>query len=333
MKKACVIFIVIAFFVYLTPSAYAQAHPEVKIGHLTAPFGGGSYVIGSAIEEIFKNHPWLHIVNSESPGYIFNIQKLDQEPQLKKSMFIDTVAGIRWLAARGLPPFKQKHEPTLNLANYNLTTTWLATLDPKLRSVKDLAGKKIALGRKAQYTWADVPASIFREGLGLGEKVNLQYVGIEQAGTALLDGILDACIVGGYLDPITLQLILSPQTLELEASGRKIIHISWTEEAVQKTIEKTGMPIRAVTIPANTLQGQNEPIHTFADFNMWAAAREFPDDVAYEFIKTTLKNTKKFAEFLALGKFITPQGMVWGWEGKDMHPGAYKAFKEEGLMK
>jgi len=333
IKKAWIVFVAMAFFLCFAQPVFAQTRAEAKIGHISAPFGTSSYVLGAALEEIFKKHPWLHITHSESPGFVFNIKKLAAEPQLKKSMIIGTGAGMKWMAARGLAPFKKKHEPPLNLANYNLVTTWLATLDPNIKSVKDLEGKKVALGRKTQINWAIEPEFILREGWGLGGKVNLQYVGTTPAKTALLDGTVDACIVGGYLDVISRKVMASPQTMELLASGRKVIHLSWTEGAVLKTIQTIGIPIKAITLPANTLQGQPEPIQTFADFNIWSASRELPEDVAYEFVKIVLKNSKRFSEYHALGKLVTPRGMVWGWGRKDMHPGAYKAYTEEGLMK
>jgi TRAP transporter TAXI family solute receptor len=333
-KKSASVFFVFVFLFCLAPVSFAQTHPEVKISHLSAPFGTSSYVLGSALEEIFKKHPWLHITHSESPGFVFNIKKLDTEPQLKKSMIIGTGAGMKWMATRGMEPFKKKYESPLFLANYNLVSCWLATLDPAITSVKDLAGKRIALGRRTQVNWAIEPEMMLADGWGLGDdKVKLQYVGTSPAKTALLDRVVDACVVGGYLDPITLKVVPSPQTIELEASRRKVTHLSWTKEAVATALQKTGIPLKGVSIPPNIFQGQSKPIDTFADFNIWAVAPEFPEDVAYEFVKTIVKNYKRFGEFHALGKIISPKGMVWGWEPKDMHPGAYKAYKELGLMK
>jgi TRAP transporter TAXI family solute receptor len=332
-KKSGITALVFVFLFCLVSLSFAQTHPEVTISHISAPFGTSSYVLGSALEEMFKKHPWLHITHAESPGFVFNIQKLDSDPQLKKSMFIGTGAGMKWMATKGMAPFKKKYPSPLYLANYNLVSCWLATLDSAIGSIKDLAGKRIALGRKTQVNWAIEPEIMLTDGWGLGGKVKLQYVGTSEAKTALLDHVVDAAVVGGYLDPITLKVVPSPQTIELEASRRKVTHLSFTKKAVAEALQKSGIPLKGVSIPPNVFQGQSKEIDTFADFNIWAAAPEFPEDVAYEFVKTIVKNYKRFGEFHALGKIISPKGMVWGWEPKDMHPGAYKAYKEMGLMK
>ena len=68
------------------------------------------------------------------------------------------------------------------IANYNLTAVWLATLDPNIKSVKDLAGKKIGLGRVTQINWAIQPEWVLKYGYDLPKgKVDIQYIGTKEA--------------------------------------------------------------------------------------------------------------------------------------------------------
>src|SRR5690606_21256798 len=111
--------------------AQAADKQQVNVSHMSAPFGAGSYVLGSALEEISKkNHPWLRIVHSESPGFVFNIKRLDKEPELRKSMIVGSGSGVSGLAVAGEKPFDKKYPPLKLISNYNLTAVWLATLDP-----------------------------------------------------------------------------------------------------------------------------------------------------------------------------------------------------------
>ena len=110
-------------------------------------------------------------------------------------------------------------------------------------------GKKIALGRGTQILWAIEPEWLIRIGWGLKDKIDIQYVGTDPAKTALLDGLVDAAVVGGYADPIGGKFSASPQTIELIATGKKLSHIPWGEDAVSKVIAQ-GIPIAPVTIPA-----------------------------------------------------------------------------------
>ena len=62
-------------------------------------------------------------------------------------------------------------------------------------------------------------------------------------------------------------------------------------------------------------------------------APEFPEDVAYEVTKLILDNIDKFGEYQATGKLMSPEGLVYGWDEKDIHPGALRAYREAGVIK
>ncbi|MEO8408559.1 MAG: TAXI family TRAP transporter solute-binding subunit, partial [Oxalobacteraceae bacterium] len=314
--------------------AGAAAREPVNVSLITAPFGTGSYVMGSALEEISKKkHAWLHINSSESPGFIFNVKKLDREPALKKSMIIGSGAGVAGLAESGQKPFDKKYPAEKLIANYSLGAYWLATLDPKIKSIKDLAGKKVALGRAAQINWAVQPEWIMRIGYGLGkDKVNVQYVGVQEAVDALLDGTADAAIVGGYFDPLSKKMILSPQTAQFLASNRKMTHLSWGHEAVDKAKAK-GMKMVNITIPPNTIAGVTGPLEVAADTTSWMVSPDFPEDLAYETTKLIIDNIKVFGDYHALGKLMSPAGLLYGWESSEIHPGALRAYREAGIIK
>ena len=312
----------------------AVAADRVKVSLITALFGTGSYVLGSALEEISKKQPSGPVItSSESPGFIFNMKKLAHEPELKKSMIVGSGAGVVGLAEIGQKPFEEKYPPLKLIANYSVGAYWLATLDPKIKSVADLAGKKVALGRAAQINWAVQPEWIMRYGYGLTkDKVNIQYVGTKEAVDALLNGTADAAVVGGYFDPSTKKLELSPQTTEFIASGRNITFLEFGSAAIEKAKEH-GMKMADFTIPPNTIKGVTKPLVVAADTTSWMVAPEFPDELAYAITKMVVANLPKFGEFHALGKLMSPQGLIYGWTTSDIHPGALRAYREAGIVK
>ena len=314
-------------------SAQAADRAQVTVNLITAPFGTGSYVIGSALEQISKKHPWLRIVSSESPGFVYNIKKLDSEPALQKTTIFGSGPVVAALAERGEKPFDKKYPAVKLLGNYNSGAIWLATLNPNIKTVNDLQGKKVALGRAPQINWAVEPKAVIEFGYGIpANKINIQYAGPKEAVAALMDGTVDAAVVGGYLNPEKSQLSLSPQTMEFVASGRKIQHLGWSADAIEKTRAK-GIPINAYTVPANSIQGLDSPLPVFVDNNAWVASENFPDEYAYEIIKMVIANIDKFAEFHALGKLMSPGALVFGWPQEKIHPGALKAYKEAGIIK
>lgn len=314
-------------------SARAADHAPVTINLISAPFGTGSYVLSNALEQISKTHPWLKIVSAESPGFVYNMKKLASQPDLGKSLIIGSGPVVATLASRGEKPFDKKYPPIKLLANYTLVAIWMATLNPEIKTISDLSGKKIALGRAPQINWAVEPRSVINYGYGIASnKINIQYAGPKGAVAALKDGTVDAAVVGGYLDPKKSHIALSPQTIEFVASGRNIRYLGWTPEAVKKTVAK-GIPIVPYTLPAKSFEGLNASLPVFVDSVAWVASPKLPDEIAYEIAKLIIKNVNKFGEYSAVGKLMSPQALVFGWDEKDIHPGALRAYKEAGILK
>jgi TRAP transporter TAXI family solute receptor len=314
----------------------SQNHPEVTISVLGGPFGTGSYALASATADIAKKyHPWLRVNNVEGAGLIFNIKKLNENPQNKKTMVIVSGRVVTWLAENGMKPFDKKYPPCQLLGNFFLVSTWLATLNPDIRTANDFVGKKVALGRMTQVNWGLEADWLIRYGWGIRDKVTVQFMGPKAAATALMDGLVDAAIAGAYVDPLKMTVKLSPQAVEMMASGRKIYFIPWGEEAVRKVIAK-GMPIVPFTIPANTIKGLangNEPLPVFSDTGCFVVDPEFPEEIAYEFTKLLINNISKFGEYVAVGKLMSLKALTLGWNLGNIHPGAVKAYREAGVLK
>ncbi|MEZ5842672.1 MAG: TAXI family TRAP transporter solute-binding subunit [Hyphomicrobiaceae bacterium] len=315
----------------LAVSASSAQQKEVTVSVLSAPFGTATYVLCSALEQISKKeHPWLRVVASETPGFVFNLKKLDVEPALRKTTVIGSGPALIGLATQGQKPFDKKYAAPKLIGNINIVAVWLASLDDKLKGGADVGGKRLALGKSAQINWAVLPRAVVEN--GWGAKTNVQYLGPKPAIAALLDGKADLAIVGGYVNPSNGNLALAPPTLELVATGRKLNHLSFGTEAVKKTVPK-GYRITPYTVKAGSVQGLGRSLETFIDTSSWTVDASFPEDIAYELAKLIIKNIGKFGEYHAMGKLMSAQGLVYGWDVADIHPGALKAYKEAGIIK
>ena len=311
--------------------ASAQADNEVSL--ITGPFGTGSYVLGNALEQITNKHSLTLKVNStETPGLVYNAKLLNRAPELKKNTLMSYTTGIDYLATQGAKPFKKKLPGTQLIANYNLGSVWLASFDPEIRSAEDLVGKRIALGRKTQILWTVEPEMIIRDGWGLKDKIDIQYLGTKQAAQALLDGSVDAAIIGGYADPINGQFKPSPQTVELLAAGKPLYHIPWGKDAVQKLIDN-GVAMKHLEVAAGSVQGLDTELASFFDAIAWVVYPEFDEEQAYQLTKTLIEHIGEFQEYHALGKLMSAQSMSFGWDTDKIHPGALRAYREAGLVK
>jgi uncharacterized protein len=312
--------------------ALAQPKQEVTVSVLSAPFGTAAYVLSSALEQISrKEHPWLRIVASESPGYVFNIKKLEAEPALAKTTIVGSGPAVMGLASDGAKPFDKKYKRLKLIGNQSIVVVWLATLDGNMKGGGDVAGKRVALGSAAQINWAVLPRAVVENGWGVTD-TKVQYLGPKPAVAALLDGKADLAIAGGYINPAETKIALAPPTLELIATGRKLNHLSFDKASVEKTVPK-GYVIKPYTVKPGGFDGLDKPLDTFIDTSSWTVDESFPEDVAYEVTKLLIQHVSKFGEFHAIGKLMSPAGLVYGWEPADIHPGALKAYKEAGIIK
>ena len=103
MKKTLYFFLIMSVFVTVHVGLLQAAdQPITNISVISAPFGTGSYVLSTALEDISKKfHPWLRITASETPGLVFNTKKLSKEPDLKSNTIMSYTVGINWLATTG----------------------------------------------------------------------------------------------------------------------------------------------------------------------------------------------------------------------------------------
>ena len=333
MKNLKFVFVLLVLTLFChTQVAWAAEKPKVIL--LSTPFGTGSYALGSAFEAIVnKSNLPFEMTHSETPGQAFNIQKVNLDKEARKNTICMAGPATNWLAEQGKMPFKEKLDGLYLIGTFNVTALWLATSNSDIKTVQDLAGKRIALGRVPQIVWGYEPGMVLRKGYGeeFFNSLKIQFVGTSEASNALLNGQVDACILGGYLDPESGKFEASPQTVEVITAGRSLRHLDWTKEAVEKAIVDD-VPLIPYQLPAGTVEGMDEPIWSFSDPSSFVAHAEFPEELAYELTKALIEHYAEFANFHALGKLMTAKGLLFGWPEERIHPGSLRAFREAGLV-
>ncbi|MCV0407231.1 MAG: TAXI family TRAP transporter solute-binding subunit [Rhizobiaceae bacterium] len=327
-KTLCSIAVIAALSVSATVAVSAQE----RIDLLTAPFGTGSYVLGNALEQIVNSATdAVSLTSSESPGLVFNVKKINSDPELRRISMMAYTPGLEPMATTGTGPFDQKYPSAKLIANYNLNTLWLASLDDSIRTKEDLVGKRVAVGRPPQIGWTIQALQIVEHGWGLRDDIEFETLGLDQGVKSAMAGQVDAIVVGGYLDPEEGQFLPSPHTNELLASGRSLYHISWGQEAVEATIA-AGAALNPATIPAGVIDGLESEIEAFTSPVAWCVYDEFDDEAAYQITKAIIEQVDLFAEYHALGKLMSRSALVTGWETQDIHPGALRAYREAGIV-
>lgn len=334
MKKLSALAVAFGLILATSVAAYAET---AKIKIVSAPFGRHLYTMGAACEDLAKKYmPDLDISVEEGFGMVYNMKKMDSLSKEERAETITLASDLSlWQAALGLPPYPKK----MNIGDFRVlcslmgSISFFMSLDPEIKSIPDFEGKTVAIGTKAQDLYGEFLWNQINLGYDMGKKVRMQWVGNAAAVSNLKDGLADVCPAGIVNNPVTNALIGEPSTLEIEASFDKVSWIGSSKEALAKTAKANNSPIKTYTIPAGSFKGQTEDVYTHGSLQQWAASTEMPEEVAYKFVKMVIEHVGKFKDYHAAGGLMTRESLTYGITPENVHPGAYRAYKEAGLMK
>lgn len=336
-----VAFLALAFTLLagLEGTGKAQQAPRT-ITQLECPLGCGSIegytIFGSFVA---KEHPWLVFQVQETPGYLYNVREMGQNEKRWKTTTFGTEDTVLQLFFQGGKPELKEFYPEPIKIKWKLLYgfgwwtqgMWFVTLDPNLKSMAHLKGKRVGLGLRAQSDWG-ADARIFLEvGYGITAKdSDLRHLGPVAASEAMLDGKVNAAAMGmGWSPGAKTWMAAAPMRL-LEASGRKLYYIGIDKEAVDRVNKKYGTTYQTIVVPKGTLKDQESDFLAGIDRAFNATHPDFPEDLAYELVKTVVKFRERMAQVHPLWKLMTPETMVHGLSEENVHPGALRAYKELG---
>jgi hypothetical protein len=309
---------------------------QSRISFMTAPFGTSSYVMGTAVEEIVRNHSSaIQVGHVETPGVAYNIIKLERKPEMKKNTIIANSPVLISMARNARGPFKVKMAKDLKMIGvYNGVVRFYVSRDPAIKELRDLKGKKVGIGSKRQTGWG--LAATWDIGLGGGLRKgewDAQWLGTKAAIAAFKDRLVDVVVGGGYLNPVSGKFVPAPFFQELTATGQKLYYVNSGEKAIQRVSRALGIdPLPYVLKPENT-PGLDRPITVHLSMQGWFAYLDFPEEQAYEFTKVLINHVGEFASYHGLGKLMSREFLCYKMNRQKLHPGAYRAYKEAGLMK
>ncbi len=317
-------------------AAPAPALPKSAIVNLrSSPFGTGGYIIGTCMEESSRNHPWLNIAHTESPGGVWNSKYIAQNPKSWGTMLVQINAFLQWSASNGTGKFEEVGPlpEILNVVpimNYTIGTVHFVTFDPDIKTMKDLEGKSLATGRKTQGIYCQVNDPVINDILKVD--VEEKYLGPTEAVQALMDGIVDAAIVGLYWPGDMQAVAPGDPYLRLIGQPKKVYHIDWTQEVKEPIKDYFEGAVQTFNVAAGTLENQPEPFTVIGHPQTINAHLEMPEEVVSEFVRLTLDNYEEWYPVHNVMRMITPETLVYGIDPEAWHPGAVKVYRERGLL-
>ncbi|MDD2206684.1 MAG: TAXI family TRAP transporter solute-binding subunit [Aminobacterium sp.] len=312
--KGFVVFLTMVLVLGMSFSAMAVERYSLATGGTAGTY----YPIGSAIASIITKYVPNIEVTAESTGASVANLKMIREGNVEMMM---GASNTSYGAFSGQPPFEK--EPVENIRGitclYPEIFQFVVLKDSNLKSIKDLAGKKVAVGAPGSGT--ERTAKMVLEAHGLGyDKISPQFLNFGEAVTALKDRLIDCAIIGSGI----------PTSAVVDASTTLDVNLLSLDSNIMKDFLKDRSYLTMVTIPGGTYRGVNEDVSAVASPALLIARKDLSEESVYQITKALFEHLDVLADSHAQGKMIRFETALSAMS-IPLHAGAARYYKEKGV--
>ena len=324
---------------FVGAGAHGQEKPAI-VTILSCPFGcgvlEGNTIFGTIMA---KNGEPVMITAQETAGYMYNVRAMGEKRRWKSNIF-GTEDVIIQLALQGGTPELKEFLPEPVLIKFKLLhgeAYWaqgkfFVTTNPDIRTIADMKGKQVSLGLRGQSDWGVYPRLILEHAYGITpDNTEIRHVTPEALTQQLIDDTTDVAVTGYGTDPSQSYHLITGPLRKLKTSGRKLYYIPIEQSAIDKVNTKFGTTFVTKIVKAGTMPSQENDLLIGFARGYKAVHPNFPEEVAYDFVKAVHKYAEEMKQLSALWGMLTPEMMVDGLTEENAHPGAIRALKEIGI--
>jgi len=313
MKKFLSIILAVALL--LTMAACGSGASKMTMG--TGGTTGTYYGYGGILGQYIKNNAGIDVTVVSTDGSKANIQSIDagdyQLALVQSDVMAYAWAGTQSFAGDGaVNSFRV-------VAGLYAEAVQLITMDPEIKSVKDLAGKNVSIGAPGSGVYFNAIDVLAAAGLTEAD-INPQYLSFGDSTDGLKDGKIDAAfIVAGAPTPAITELCTTNEAYLVPIDGD-----------IAAALLANGAFYTAYPIPAGTYPGQDADVMTVtvkATLIVSAAASE--EDV-YNLTAAIFDNIDAITVEHAKGAELSLENATSGMAAP-FHAGAAKYFAEKGI--
>ena len=322
MKKRAflVVSIVLALTLVLAGTSIAQQKKFFVIS--TGGTGGTYYPLGGILAQALSQAVPEVVVTSQAGNASVANCNLIRDKQVE-SAFVQS--NVAYNAYNGLEPFKEKPAKNLRFiaSLYPETIQIVARADSKIKTVKDIKGKRLVPGDRGSGTEVDALNVLGAYGYTYKDFADVDWLSFSGAAQRLQDKQADVTFTtAGWPTAAITELAISTNIVLVPIDEAKI-----------KDLTKKYPFYAKIVIPKATYKGQDKDVATITTMAQWVVGAEVPDEVVYKLTKALWESgAKKMAEAHAQGKNVQPKTALAGMS-IPLHPGAEKFYKEAGLIK
>ena len=324
MKKflALILALVMALSLVACGSAPAddgdgQSSAPAKLRFVTGGESGTYYAFGSVIAQHATNNAGVDVVGLVGNGSQSNVMELlDGNAELAFCQ-----SDVMAYAYEGTNLFEEVGaiDCFSTVAALYMEQVQIVTLDPEIKTVADLAGKKVSIGAAGSGVFFNAIDILGVYGLTEADIVPT-YQGFGDSANALKDGQIDAAfVVAG-----------APTTAITDLATTKDVHlVALDDEHVTKLLETSPYYAKNV-ISADTYTGLDGDVTTVAVGAVVLAANTVSEDAVYALCADIFDNAADLVSSHAkYGELSLEYGASIA--SVPYHPGAAKYFAEKGF--
>jgi len=280
----------------------------------TASPGGTYYNYGEGLAKILTRSLELPVVRLATEGPAQNIEMLERGDA--KLAFV--TIGIALQAWNGTGVWESK-KPARSmraiLPMYDTPFQFLVLQESGIRSIVDMAGKRVGVGPRGGTSAAYFPQFfqtlkipvnfVFGEWAELAAQIHLRNVDVLAVGAG----------------------VPFPSFVELEAKD-KVRYIAFGPEQIS-ALRLTMPELTPSLVPAGTYPSLLRHYQTLGLYNFVVAHADLPDDLIYNTVRTIFENQEEMMESHAAAAATIPANMDRN-SFLPLHPGAIRYYRQIG---
>jgi TRAP transporter TAXI family solute receptor len=303
-----------------TFSADAVAKKRIVFGG--GPAGGTFQVVANAVQvyKPVKAIEEFSVKAQSSGGSVENLRKVDSG----KMNFGVVYSGHVYLGANGLMKNDpRKYEKVLAVAYlYGAPAQLVVRQGSGIKSVKDLAGKKVGVGNAGSGAFAN--CELFFTHMGVWDKIERNPMGYNDAAAAFGNKQLDA---------FWLFTAFPSGAVIMAAQTNKIELVNLDADAKSSGFYEKYPYFAKLAVPKGTYRGVDMDVPSFQDSALWVANSKVPDEFVYKLL-SVIFTPEGLKHMVSQKKTFKEMSIENGIKGvvTPMHPGAVKFWKEKGVM-
>ncbi len=286
------------------------------------PAGGTFQVVANAVQvyDPIKASEKYKVRAQSSAGSVENLRKVNSG----KADFGVVYSGHVYLGREGkMKNDENKYEDVLAVSYlYGAPAQLVVKKDSGIKSVKDLAGKKVGVGNAGSGAFAN--CELFFTHMGVWDTVERNAMGYNDAAQAFGNNQLDAFWL--FTAFPSGAVIMAAQTNDIDL-------IDLGKDATESGFYDDYPYFSKLAVPAGTYKGVDVETPSFQDSALWVAHSGVSDDAVYDML-TAIYTDEGLAHMKEQKKTFKEMAIETGVNGvvTPMHPGAEKFWKEKGVL-